>query len=353
MSLQELISYLSPLIAETANRHVQHLDEMQSKIDILMINLGTSIPEPLVNSIIYKETDDDIEVTFAYTSPPPFLATMEPLDTLLMGDEVISTNPVRENDEFIKSSVDDLVPIPKELEVTSVCDDLECDMPINTPLPTTYVREENFDINSPLGDQVVDFLMKNVDVADLPRHMVKQPFGLLVKNLSSTNRMSDEPLGDVLKPRSYDEFEDISSLDLPKSAPLNYEPLGNPDSVSRSLETSDLILEKLTAEIGLDDLIPTEIDIGYYDSEGDILFLEHLLIEETFFDLTLAVLPKMSTLLVTPPPTFEQLSLREVERFDLFFFLTQSGEEMREMVTPSLVYIICHHPVLLHIHLRR
>ncbi|GJS84558.1 hypothetical protein Tco_0751099 [Tanacetum coccineum] len=88
--------------------------------------------------------------------------------------------------------------------------------------------------------------------------------------------MSDEPLGDDSKPRSYDvtfsnplldlndnytlcydnplfdeEFEDISSMDPPKSAPLNYEPLNNPNSVSRSLKTSDLILEELTAEIGL------------------------------------------------------------------------------------------------------
>ncbi|GJS00984.1 hypothetical protein Tco_0317492 [Tanacetum coccineum] len=92
----------------------------------------------------------------------------------------------------------------RELEMTSVCDDLECNMHVNTPLSTTDVREEDFDINSPLREQVVDFLMENVDVADLPRHMVKQLFGLLVKNLSSTKRMSDEPLGDDSKPRSYD-----------------------------------------------------------------------------------------------------------------------------------------------------
>ncbi|GKC45496.1 hypothetical protein Tco_1063218, partial [Tanacetum coccineum] len=97
--------------------------------------------------------------------------TKEPLDTLLMGDEVISTIPERENDEFIKSSVDDHVLIPRESEVTSVCDDLECDMPITIPLPTTDVKEEDFDINSPLGEQVVYFLMKNKDLADLPRHL--------------------------------------------------------------------------------------------------------------------------------------------------------------------------------------
>nr|GEW00362.1 hypothetical protein [Tanacetum cinerariifolium] len=74
----------------------------------------------------------------------------------------------------IKSSVDDLVPIPRESEVTSICDDLECDMPITIPLPTTDVREEDFHINSPLGEQVVNFLMENGDLADLLRHLVEQ-----------------------------------------------------------------------------------------------------------------------------------------------------------------------------------
>ncbi|GKD00925.1 hypothetical protein Tco_1171199, partial [Tanacetum coccineum] len=79
----------------------------------------------------------------------------------------------------------------------------------------------------------------------------------------------------------------------------------------------------------------TKIDDGYYDSEGDILFLEHLLIEETFSDPTLAMLPKKSTLLVTLPPTSKQFSSREVERFDPFFSLTQSGGKTRVMETPS------------------
>nr|GEU34354.1 NAC domain-containing protein [Tanacetum cinerariifolium] len=323
MSLQELISYMTPSITETAN----------------------------LNSVVYLESNDDIEVTLnkeqflsdhyiahatlpAYTPSLPFLATMKPIDTLLMGDEVISNISAREIDEFIKSSVDDLVSILKESEVTSN-NNFECDMP--TPLPTTDVREENFDINSPLGEYVVDFLMENEDIAGLTTTDVKRLFSHLVKNLSSTKKMSNEPLGDDSKPRSYDvtfsnlifdfnddftlciynllfdeEFEDISSLDPPKSALLNYEPLGNPDSVSRSFETSDLNLEELTAEIGLDNSIPTKINDGYYDSEGDILFLKHLLIEETFSNPTPLVLPKKSTLLVTPPPTSKQSSLKEV-----------------------------------------
>ncbi|GKC06959.1 hypothetical protein Tco_0998569 [Tanacetum coccineum] len=53
--------------------------------------------------------------------------TMEPLDTFLTG--------------------------MKESEVTSDSD-LECDMPATTPLPTTDVREENLDINLPLGEHL-------------------------------------------------------------------------------------------------------------------------------------------------------------------------------------------------------
>ncbi|GKA02982.1 hypothetical protein Tco_0675763 [Tanacetum coccineum] len=56
----------------------------------------------------------------AYTPTPPVLATMEPLDTFLMGDE--------------------------ESELTLDSTDLECSMPINPPLPCTDV----------LGDAIVD-----------------------------------------------------------------------------------------------------------------------------------------------------------------------------------------------------
>ncbi|GJX12769.1 hypothetical protein Tco_0204527, partial [Tanacetum coccineum] len=47
----------------------------------MMMNLGTPIPEPLVNSFVYEESDDDIEVTPAYTPSLTFLTTMEPADT--------------------------------------------------------------------------------------------------------------------------------------------------------------------------------------------------------------------------------------------------------------------------------
>ncbi|GKA86603.1 hypothetical protein Tco_0808314 [Tanacetum coccineum] len=48
-------------------------------------------------------------------------------DSLIMRDEHLRTIPEKESDEFIKSSVEDLVPIPNESEDTSESDS-DCDL---------------------------------------------------------------------------------------------------------------------------------------------------------------------------------------------------------------------------------
>ncbi|GJT00719.1 hypothetical protein Tco_0821888, partial [Tanacetum coccineum] len=93
--------------------------------------------------------------------------------------------------------------------------------------------------------------------------------------------------------------------------------------------------EELTTETGLDDLISIDIDDRYYDSEGDIPYFEQLLNEDTSSDVSLALSPTESSSLVLPLPDPKQICLREVERFDPFFSLTQSGEETRVMEIPS------------------
>ncbi|GJR51296.1 hypothetical protein Tco_1401817 [Tanacetum coccineum] len=113
-----------------------------------MLNLRNSNQDPPIDLYDLKGSDEG--------NNKINLLTKEPSDTLLIGDEFINTTLARKNDEFIKFSVDDLVPILKESEVTLVYDDLECDMPVNTPFPTTDVKEEDFDINSPLGEQDFD-----------------------------------------------------------------------------------------------------------------------------------------------------------------------------------------------------
>ncbi|GJY74424.1 hypothetical protein Tco_0478855 [Tanacetum coccineum] len=150
-------------------------------------------------------------------------------------------------------------------------------MPITIPLPIIDVREENFDINSPLGEYVVDFLMENEDVAGLPRHLVRRLFSHLLKNLSLTQGMSDEPLGDDSKHRSYDVTLSNPLVDFNDDSTLCYD---------------NLLFDKEFEDIS--SLDPPE---------------STSVIDE-------------SSLLVTPLPNPEQICLREVERFDHFFSLT-------------------------------
>nr|GFD57566.1 hypothetical protein [Tanacetum cinerariifolium] len=65
--------------------------------------------------------DDDDDYNFVIK---PVLSTKEPIDSLSMGDEHLDTILATKSDEVIKSSVEDLVPIPSEFEgiPDTICD---------------------------------------------------------------------------------------------------------------------------------------------------------------------------------------------------------------------------------------
>nr|GEZ43224.1 hypothetical protein [Tanacetum cinerariifolium] len=70
----------------------------------------------------YNNGDDDDE-DYSIAITPNFLIT----DSPIMGDEHLDTIPKKESDEFIKSSFEDLVPNPSELEDECECDVPDCD----------------------------------------------------------------------------------------------------------------------------------------------------------------------------------------------------------------------------------
>ncbi|GKF37700.1 hypothetical protein Tco_0114458 [Tanacetum coccineum] len=114
-------------------KHAQS-EEVQELLNKLLQNLQ-SINEELVDFIntpnwnrpafCNNDDDDDEEYTIVVT---PILPTEEPDNSLSMGDEQLSTIPETESDELIKSSVENLVPIPSESEDFSE-DECECDVP--------------------------------------------------------------------------------------------------------------------------------------------------------------------------------------------------------------------------------
>ncbi|GJV04933.1 hypothetical protein Tco_1338502 [Tanacetum coccineum] len=100
----------------------------------------SSIP---LKDIITSRLPPCVEVT-------PVLLTKEPVDSLIMENEHLDTISVTESDEVIKSSVEELVPIPSEFEGISdgVCDVPLCDNP--TPLEAFKDHSEivdNYDLN--------------------------------------------------------------------------------------------------------------------------------------------------------------------------------------------------------------
>ncbi|GJY42640.1 hypothetical protein Tco_0430853, partial [Tanacetum coccineum] len=153
-------------------------------------------------------------------------------------------------------------------------------------------------------------------------------FPISLRESDEVEEIDFNPIGDI------EELECLLANDHVPVPRVFDEPLGNSDSMSRSSETS-VLLEELIIEIGLDDLIPSGINDRYYDSEGDILYFEQLLNEDTSIDVSLALLPTESSLLVLSPLASKQFSLRNVERFDPFFSLTQSSGKTRLMKTPS------------------
>nr|GEU49274.1 hypothetical protein [Tanacetum cinerariifolium] len=101
--------------------------------------------------------DDDDEYTIQYreyfenssNAITPDLPTEAPDNSLSMGDEHLSTISKMESDEVIKSSVEDLVPIPSESE--GIFNDT-CDVPFCDNSPPLDVLNDHFEIFSDFND---------------------------------------------------------------------------------------------------------------------------------------------------------------------------------------------------------
>ncbi|GKF69920.1 hypothetical protein Tco_0202977, partial [Tanacetum coccineum] len=109
--------------------------------------------------------DDNEEYTIAIT---PDLPTREPEESLITGDEHLDTIPEKESNELIKSSVENLVPIPSEskdfFDIES-----ECDVPVCDNFTT---------FSNPLFDDDDDFSSSNDESfsdEDVPKEIYSNP----------------------------------------------------------------------------------------------------------------------------------------------------------------------------------
>ncbi|GKA40687.1 hypothetical protein Tco_0733280 [Tanacetum coccineum] len=193
------------------------------------------------------DDDDDKENTIPLNELIPssiaitsVLPTIEPEDSLIMGDEHLSTFPEKETDKFIKSSVEEIVPILSESEDASD-NDKGCDLPFE------------------------DVPKKNLKIYSNP---------LFQFNDNYISSDINEILEDVESKDS-----NVSNFDEPvlPNTPLSdedecFDPEGDIDDGFLAID------------------VPTDIMDYYYDSEGDVFEIllinntTHNLSPEEFFD---------------------------------------------------------------------
>nr|GEY46027.1 hypothetical protein [Tanacetum cinerariifolium] len=124
-------------------------------------------------TICYND-DDDEDSTIAIT---PILSTKEPDNSLSIGDEHLDTIPITESDELIKSSVENLVPIPSESE--GIPDNM-CDVPFHDnslPLDVSKDQFEDFSDSNDDSTSIDDnsFSIDNIDGSTTTRSDISLP----------------------------------------------------------------------------------------------------------------------------------------------------------------------------------
>ncbi|GJQ98678.1 hypothetical protein Tco_0009817 [Tanacetum coccineum] len=234
-------------------------------------------------SRFHSNKTPQVSSVFAITSTLP---SIEPKDSLIMGDEHLST-----------FSTEEIVPIPRESEETSRSDSKN-DLPSCDDFSSINVPRENFitfsnplfefdvNFNNPLFDEELE----DIECKDsYDSNLDESTF--LVTPLSNSNK--DE----CLIPRDDIEFllHDDPSTPLKSIASILEGFIEDPP-----FEENEFDLEcKMNDEVecfnpggdndGIDAFLVIEVPTyneGYYDSEGDVTYLESLLSDDTTHNLS-------------------------------------------------------------------
>nr|GEU87769.1 hypothetical protein [Tanacetum cinerariifolium] len=221
------------------NLRSQRLDKKKQEVKNVVeqsTKRRTRIAESLQNfRVIHKKRSISLNNT-SQISPVnaiiPVLPTEDPEYSLSMGYENLCTPPEMKSDEVIKSSVEKIVPIPSEYEVTSD-NERECDVPVCEDTSTFDVCKDHSKILSESNDDDNAFEdIEYVEASSLDSELVRK-----------------------VDYRCYERFSDDSS--------------------------NDPLLEEVDLFLATDNSIPPGIENFDYDSKGDIYFLEELLVDDS------------------------------------------------------------------------
>nr|GFA88783.1 hypothetical protein [Tanacetum cinerariifolium] len=186
------------------------------------------------------------------------LSTEEPKDSLIMGDEHLDTILEKESNEFINSSVENLVPNPSESEDLS-----------NIKMTTSHFLMRT----NPLFDEEIISIKTD-------SHHFNAESDFIESLLNQDSLIISSPKIDSLLEEFSSELAHISLLspgineaDFDSEEEIRLIFLSTPILV----EDSDSLMEEIDLFLTLDDSMPPGIKNDDYDSEGDIIFLEEFL----------------------------------------------------------------------------
>ncbi|GJW16355.1 hypothetical protein Tco_0020488 [Tanacetum coccineum] len=268
----------------------------------------------------FKRIQQILERTSFEEITPDFSIT----DSLSMEDDHLSTIPETESDELIKSCVENIVPAPKDSEdLSKDLSDIEseCNVPVCDDFTT---------VSNPLFDADNDFSSsddKSFSDEEVPKEIYSNPLfdeeiistkidphhfnvesnlieSLLNRDISIVSSPKFDSLLeefsaelahiDLISPEideaDFDPEEEIRLVEkllYDNSSPRPPEEFNSENSDDAVIESfspspipvegSDSLMGEIDIFLALNDSIPPGIENDDYDSEGDILFLEELL----------------------------------------------------------------------------
>nr|GEZ57041.1 hypothetical protein [Tanacetum cinerariifolium] len=184
-----------------------------------------------------------------------FTPVVSTKDSLIMRDERLDTIPGKESDEFIKSSVENLIPNPSEFE-----DERDN----NESFSDEYIPKEIY--SNPLFDEEI------ISIKIDPHHLNAESDHIESLLNQDSSIISSSKIDSLV-----DEF--AGGLILLKSIPPGIDEADcDPEEEIHLIEKLfDSLMEEIDLSLTPNDSIPPGIEDDDYDSERDMLILEQLL----------------------------------------------------------------------------
>nr|GEX15402.1 hypothetical protein [Tanacetum cinerariifolium] len=155
-------------ILELFRRLLNHVQNIYEELAVYINTPSWDRP-----TIFYND-DDDEDCTIAIT---PILSTQEPDNSLSMGDKHLDTISATKSDELIKSSVENLVPVPRESK--GIPDNM-CDVPFHDNSLPLDVSKDQFEDFSDSNDDSTSIDDDSFSIEDIEYVEASPPISELV-----------------------------------------------------------------------------------------------------------------------------------------------------------------------------